>query len=70
MDVKSSRKEFLICGTFKINSIEKMERERERESGREDSFLLKVFIQNILITNHYIIISSDYVIYYIILYNI
>ena len=41
MDVRTSRKEFLICGTFKINSIEKMERERERE--REDSFLLKVF---------------------------
>ena len=31
MDVRSSRKEFLICGTFKINSIEKTERERERE---------------------------------------
>ena len=44
MDVRSSRKEFLICGTFKINSIEKMERKREGEREREeDSFLLEVF---------------------------
>ena len=43
MDVRSSRKEFLICGTFKINSIEKMEeRKGERERG-EDSFVLEVF---------------------------
>ena len=62
MDVKSSREEFLICGTFKINSIEKKEgeREREREREREDSFQFYVFsilIQNTLITRYYNITS-------------
>ena len=62
MDVRSSRKEFLICGTFKINSIEKDGERREREREREDSYFCEKFsilIQNTLITSHYIIISVD-----------
>ena len=79
MDVRSSRKEFLICGTFKINSIEKEgeRRERERERESEDSYFCEKFsilIQNTLITSHYIIISVDVlqslVVYYKLLHNI
>ena len=45
MDVKSSREEFLICGTFKINSIEKKEGERERDGeGRLISVLCFLYI--------------------------
>ena len=77
MDVRSSRKEFLICGTFKINSIEKEGERREREREREDSYFcerLSILIQNILITSHYIIISVDVlqslVVYYKLLHYI